>query len=104
VIDLSEECKTNKATALTALLPTTQLLLTTLKTEPLVVPLSQARRDLSRKAVLHKMKVSMNMVTYLNSFKTKSQAAAANKEVSQEATAPKQTMPSSSKLLKLDMT
>lgn len=104
VIDLSEECKTNKATALTALLPTTRLLLTTLKTEPLVVPLSQARRDLSRKAVLHKMKVSMNMVTYLNSFKTKSQAAAANKEVSQEATAPKQTMPSSSKLLKLDMT
>lgn len=102
--DLSEECKTNKATAPTALLPTTLPLLTTLKTELLVVPLSQAKRDLWRKAALHKMMVSMNMVTYQNSFKTKSQAAAANKEVLQEATALRQTMLLSSKQPKSDMT
>jgi hypothetical protein len=50
------------------------------------------------------MMVSMNMVTYLNSFKTKSQAAAASKEVLQEATALRQTMLLSSKQPKSDMT
>jgi hypothetical protein len=65
---------------------------------------SRIKRSGWRKVVLHKTKGPTNTGIYPNSYKIKFQVAAVSKEASQVAIVQRQTMLSSNKLPKWDMT